>query len=161
MSEIRSDLIVQIDQNTYSVPSSSGDKTYEVRADIGLCSGWKDYQGTFCKHQDVVHRAFGGPFPNNPQLTAADCRELGHLALGDRCPMEQFFKPFMQEDPTPLAPPATIEPVTDGHARSSSEPLDGTQQPLASHSSQQEVGYVDFTTALQHASINRNWLRMK
>uniref|UniRef100_A0A224YQZ4 SWIM-type domain-containing protein n=1 Tax=Rhipicephalus zambeziensis TaxID=60191 RepID=A0A224YQZ4_9ACAR len=79
---------------THSVPSSSGNGMYEVRADVGLCTCWVGRQGAFCKHQALVQQNFGGPFPNSPALTQADCRDLGHLALGDQCPPAEFFGPF-------------------------------------------------------------------
>ncbi|KAL1469853.1 hypothetical protein MTO96_024776 [Rhipicephalus appendiculatus] len=74
-------------------PFCFGDKE-EVRADVGLCTCWVGRQGAFCKHQALVQQNFGGPFPNRPALTQADCRDLGHLALGDQCPPAEFFGPF-------------------------------------------------------------------
>ncbi|XP_077522947.1 uncharacterized protein LOC144133658 [Amblyomma americanum] len=87
--------IVQVDGALYSVPSSSGTSSYEVDADIGFCSCWRGSQGAFCKHQAAVQKAFGGCFPNSPELTPEDRRRLGYLALGDRCPNIEFFLPMM------------------------------------------------------------------
>ncbi|KAH7980176.1 hypothetical protein HPB49_025690 [Dermacentor silvarum] len=72
--------IVEVEQNCYHVPNSSGTGTYEVWADIGLCSCTAGSQGAFCKHQAAVQQAFGGAFSNSPELTAADRIELGQLA---------------------------------------------------------------------------------
>ncbi|KAL1463974.1 hypothetical protein MTO96_027073 [Rhipicephalus appendiculatus] len=150
MPEIPPDSIVQIEENVYKVPSSLGNRMYEVRADVGLCSCFAGNQGAFCKHQVVVQRAFGGAFPNNPEVTLADCKNLGQLALGERCPPEQFYMPFAhQESAPPSPPPGTSQPVADAGA-SCSEPPDEAQDPPAGHSSQPEVGYAIFTTILQH-----------
>lgn len=94
MPEIPPNSVVHIEENVYKVPSSLGNKMYEVRADVGTCSCFAGDQGAFCKHQAVVQRAFGGPFPNSPELTSANCRNLGQLALGDGCTPEQFYMPF-------------------------------------------------------------------
>lgn len=85
--------IVQIDQALFHVPSSSGTVLYEVQADFGLCSCWAGRRGSFCKHQAIVQKTFGGDFPNSPELTLEDCAQLGQLALGDRCPPRGFHKP--------------------------------------------------------------------
>ncbi|XP_049518662.1 uncharacterized protein LOC125943411 [Dermacentor silvarum] len=79
---------------TYYVPSSSSTATHEVQADVGICSCWVGSQGAFCKHQAAVQREFGGCLPNSPMLTPADCKQLGQLALGERCPPLEFCLPM-------------------------------------------------------------------
>ncbi|XP_070382506.1 uncharacterized protein [Dermacentor albipictus] len=139
MPEIPPESIVQVEENVYNVPNSLGNGTYEVRADVGVCSCWKGSQGAFCKHQAVVQRALGGLFPNSPELTPGDCRELAHLALGDRCPPEQFFVPFtVQKDDVALSlSPGTSEPAAQESANCT-EPLCIPQEPHAGSSLQPE-----------------------
>lgn len=100
MPDVPSESIVCLGNAMYSVPSSSGTAAYEVDAGIGLCSCWRGNQGAFCKHQAVVQKAFGGPFPNSPVLTLEDCLLLGQLAAGDQCPSLQYFLPMSQQEPT-------------------------------------------------------------
>ncbi|XP_065304103.1 uncharacterized protein [Dermacentor albipictus] len=100
--------ILKVEQNCYHVPNSSGTGTYEVWADIGLCSCRAGNQGAFCKHQAAVQQAFGGAFPNSPELTVGDRTELGQLALGKRCPAAGFFMPLTAHALT-LAPSSVCE----------------------------------------------------
>ncbi|XP_070394291.1 uncharacterized protein Rab39 isoform X2 [Dermacentor albipictus] len=93
---------------TYYVPSSSSNATYQVQADVGICTCWVGSQGGFCKHQAAVQRAFGGCFPNSPKLTPADCKQLGQLALGERFPPLDFFLPMR-----PAQDNAPSEPIED------------------------------------------------
>ncbi|KAH7965654.1 hypothetical protein HPB49_009334 [Dermacentor silvarum] len=74
-------------------------------------------QGAFCKHQAAVQQAFGGAFPNSPELTAADRIELGQLALGERCPAVGFFMPLTAHD-------AAVAPSSSEHEAGSSTSYD-------------------------------------
>ncbi|XP_077510670.1 uncharacterized protein LOC144121335 [Amblyomma americanum] len=78
----------------YVVPSGSSpdSKLYTVYSDIGLCTCRSGQQGAFCKHQALVHKVFGGIFPNAPLLTIEARYNLGKLALGDNCPGIDFFE---------------------------------------------------------------------
>ncbi|XP_064475738.1 uncharacterized protein LOC135389633 [Ornithodoros turicata] len=79
--------VVQLGHNIYSVPGKAGSgRTYEVCAELGTCTCYSGIQGAFCKHQALVHKVYGGSFPNAPVLTAADRHRLGELALGEECP---------------------------------------------------------------------------
>ncbi|KAH9367190.1 hypothetical protein HPB48_018778 [Haemaphysalis longicornis] len=76
----------------FSVPSSSGNgEWYEVCGHTGLCTCPAGNSGAFCKHQALVHKHYGGLFPNCPALTAEDRHELGWLALGSECPSIDYF----------------------------------------------------------------------
>lgn len=76
----------------FSVPSSSGNgEWYEVWGHTGLCTCPAGNSGAFCKHQALVHKHYGGLFPNCPALTAEDRHELGWLALGSECPSIDYF----------------------------------------------------------------------
>ncbi|KAH7981277.1 hypothetical protein HPB49_022884 [Dermacentor silvarum] len=155
MPEISPELIVKVEENVYNVPNSLGNGMYEVRADVGVCSCWKGSQGAFCKHQAVVQRAFGGPFPNSPELTPGDCRELAHLALGDRCPPEQFFMPFTTKNTTALSPtPGPSEPAAQESA-DCTEPLHSPQEPHAGSSLQPEDLAEDYECSSFNKSMKR------
>ncbi|KAL3225468.1 hypothetical protein MRX96_025804 [Rhipicephalus microplus] len=123
---------------------------YEVRADVGLCSCFAGNQGAFCKHQAVVQRAFGGAFLNSPELTSADCRKFAEVALGDRCPPEGFFMPFVEHGSGAPSPPlGTSQLAADGGATCSGTPAE-THDPPAGQASQPEVGCIIFTAILQN-----------
>ncbi|XP_077523582.1 uncharacterized protein LOC144134552 [Amblyomma americanum] len=78
----------------YVVPkgSSPESKLYTMYSDIGQCTCRSGQQGAFCKHQALVHKVFGGIFPNAPLLTTEARYNLGKLALGDNCPGIDFFE---------------------------------------------------------------------
>ncbi|KAL1471134.1 hypothetical protein MTO96_040086, partial [Rhipicephalus appendiculatus] len=95
------DSIKVLDGGLYAVPSATNSATYyEVSADVGACACPAGIQGAFCKHQALVHGKFGGLFPNAPALTTNDRYLLGQLALGDKCPPESFFTPFLEAEAT-------------------------------------------------------------
>lgn len=75
------------------VPSgSTPGLCHEVEASIGWCSCPSGRQGAFCKHQALVHRAYGGLFPNAPAIDGKSRHELAYLALGDKCPPLRFYQ---------------------------------------------------------------------
>ncbi|XP_064472404.1 uncharacterized protein LOC135386423 [Ornithodoros turicata] len=92
MPEDASSMIKKTGNNVYEVPSTKNDSTcYEVITDVGSCTCPAGTQGAFCKHQALVHRTYGGIFPNAPTLSTHDRYNLGKLALGDKCPPLAFF----------------------------------------------------------------------
>nr|XP_050030143.1 uncharacterized protein LOC126526279 [Dermacentor andersoni] len=87
--------VISLGDNCFSVPSFGENReVYDVCGDIGLCTCPAGCTGAFCKHQALVHKHFGGIFPNCPALTIADRHELGRLALGGACPGIEFFASF-------------------------------------------------------------------
>lgn len=102
MPERAAESIEQIGPQLYAVPSATHQGvTYEVYAHFGACSCATGKQGAFCKHQALVHKKFGGLFPNAPPLSTDDRHRLGKLALGDTCPSREFFQPFRREQQLP------------------------------------------------------------
>lgn len=105
------------------IPSGCEDgKTYEVDSSIGLCTCHSDQQGAFSKHQALVHKTFGGTFPNAPVLTREGRHELGRLALGDACTRAEIFV-GLREKPSEPHDASSIEAA-------STEPLH-SDNPLA------------------------------
>ncbi|XP_049522287.1 uncharacterized protein LOC119449196 [Dermacentor silvarum] len=146
---------IVVEQNCYYVPNSSGTGTYKVLADIGLCSCTTGRQGAFCKHQAAVQQAFGGAFPNSPELTAADCIELGQLALGEHCTAAGFFMPLTAHD-------AAVAPSSEHEAEPSTSYNEGGQEERTSSTEPetQDLGQIHldhkevcaaFNEAYQHA----------
>lgn len=87
-----------IGHQLYAVPSATRHGVaYEVQAGFGACGCASGKQGAFCKHQALVHKKFGGVFPNAPPLSTEDRPRLGKLALGNKCPSREFFLPFRGE----------------------------------------------------------------
>lgn len=104
------DTIKAVGNNRFLIPSTSrSDLSYEVLADIGWCSCGAGQQGAFCKHQALIHKQYGGLFPNAPALCANDKFQLGKLALGDKCPPKQFFEGFSGEEKLPGGASSGIE----------------------------------------------------
>ncbi|KAH7948386.1 hypothetical protein HPB52_021093 [Rhipicephalus sanguineus] len=84
--------VTSLGENCFSVASfQKNGEMYEVCGDIGTCTCPAGCTGAFCKHQALVHKIFGGIFPNCPALAIQDRHELGKLALGDACPSIEFF----------------------------------------------------------------------
>ncbi|KAL3187606.1 hypothetical protein MRX96_025096 [Rhipicephalus microplus] len=82
-----------VGQGQYIVPSATHpSSSYEVYADIGLCTCHFGKQGAFCKHQALVQKKYGGLFPNAPALSTDDRYQLGQLALGEKCPPQDIFR---------------------------------------------------------------------
>ncbi|KAH8034017.1 hypothetical protein HPB51_018528 [Rhipicephalus microplus] len=101
MPKDAADAIQVVGQGQYIVPSvTHPSSSYEVYADIGLCTCLFGKQGAFCKHQALVQKKYGGLFPNAPALSTDDWYQLGQLALGEKCPPRIFFKPFQEEEPS-------------------------------------------------------------
>ncbi|KAL3190264.1 hypothetical protein MRX96_019803 [Rhipicephalus microplus] len=101
MPKDAAEAIQVVGQGQYIVPSATHpSSSYEVYADIGLCTCLFGKQGAFCKHQALVQKKYGGLFPNAPALSTDDRYELGQLALGEKCPPRIFFKPFQEEEPS-------------------------------------------------------------
>ncbi|KAH7965748.1 hypothetical protein HPB49_010359 [Dermacentor silvarum] len=87
--------VVSLGDNCFLVPSfQKNGEIYDVCRDIGTCTCRAGCTDAFCKHQALVHKHFGGIFPNCPALTITDRHELGRLALGDLCPGIEFFSNF-------------------------------------------------------------------
>ncbi|KAL3183306.1 hypothetical protein MRX96_000285 [Rhipicephalus microplus] len=93
MPKDAAEAIQVVGQGQYIVPSATHlSSSYEVYADIGLCTCLFDKQGAFCKHQALVQKKYGGLFPNAPALSTDDCYQLGQLALGEKCPPQDIFR---------------------------------------------------------------------
>lgn len=107
LPETAKDRTVSCGDGLYVVPSGKEDgPMYNVNSTIGLCTCRSGQQGAFCKHQALVHKVFGGTFPNAPLLTREGRHELGRLALGDACPGAEFFKGLHENSSEPQAAPA-------------------------------------------------------
>ncbi|KAE8741224.1 hypothetical protein FOCC_FOCC013258 [Frankliniella occidentalis] len=81
-----------VEKGLYLVPSgTTKDLKYEVKVELGLCSCKAGAAGAFCKHQALLHKTYGGVFPNCPPITSADRYLIGVLAMGDSCPPKSCF----------------------------------------------------------------------
>ncbi|KAE8738726.1 hypothetical protein FOCC_FOCC015792 [Frankliniella occidentalis] len=89
------DKIQKIDSNMYMVPSGNqetSDLFYEVDVSIGWCSCPSGRHGAFCKHQALIHKTYGGVFPNVPPIDAKGRYSLARLAFEiSDCPPPSFF----------------------------------------------------------------------
>ncbi|KAE8741649.1 hypothetical protein FOCC_FOCC012852 [Frankliniella occidentalis] len=81
-----------VEEGLYRVPSgTTKDIKYEVTVKFGLCSCKAGAAGAFCKHQALLHKTYGGVFPNCPPITSADRYLIGVLAMGETCPPKTLF----------------------------------------------------------------------
>lgn len=116
--------VTLIGDSLFKVPSATGNVHYEVCSDIGMCTCPNGQQGAFCKHQALVHKTFGGSFANAPALTTQDRRNLGELALGDKCPPIEFFTSFAgPEEASTSAASQAVNTSQEHDDRSYSQPL--------------------------------------
>ena len=82
---------VQLESDTYQVPSSFGETSYVVNVREGICTCPKGESGALCKHQLALSTSKELALPNLPAVTYKERRELACLALGSRAPAETFF----------------------------------------------------------------------
>ncbi|XP_075535115.1 uncharacterized protein LOC142570640 [Dermacentor variabilis] len=62
--------VISLGDNCFFVPSFvENGEVHDVCGDIGLCTCPAGCTGAFCKHQALVHKHFGGIFPNCPPRT--------------------------------------------------------------------------------------------
>ncbi|KAL3221122.1 hypothetical protein MRX96_029633 [Rhipicephalus microplus] len=133
MPKDAAEAIQVVGQRQYVVPSATHpSSSYEVYADIGLCTCLFDKQGAFCKHQALVQKKYGGLFPKARALRTDDRYQLGQLALGEKCPPRIFFEPFQEEEPSSSAR------TTEGTSAQQEEPdelqpMQGTSMQEATH----------------------------
>lgn len=139
--------VISRGENCFSVPSfQTNGQTYEVCGDIGTCTCPAGCTGAFCKHQALVHKVFGGIFPNCPVLATQDRHELGKLALGDACPSVEFFANSRdtinaqgeQHNPVPQDEMAATTPPQDEEMPDSEAVHDTESCASISHLEQQE-----------------------
>lgn len=92
--------VKQIDEHTYSIPSTSNKQTlYIINTEIGVCSCEDGCVGAFCKHQAWVHDKLKVQLPNAPAITLEERYSLGVLALGEKCPEPNFFSGLKENCP--------------------------------------------------------------
>ncbi|KAH7932175.1 hypothetical protein HPB51_029488 [Rhipicephalus microplus] len=111
-----------VGQGQYIVPSATHpSSSYEVYADIGLCTCLFGKQGAFCKHQALVQKKFGGLFANAPALSTDDRYQLGQLALGEKCPPPPgyFSNPSKRRSPAVVPEPRKV-PVPSRRSQTNS-----------------------------------------
>ncbi|XP_075524796.1 uncharacterized protein LOC142557087 [Dermacentor variabilis] len=105
-------LVVHVGDDHYTVSScTKKEKSYDVFAQIGLCSCRSGQRGAFCKHQALIFKMVGATFPNAPLLSKVGRHELGWLAFDKECPNINIFDTFqshsIQTAGTPIDAPAT------------------------------------------------------
>ncbi|XP_049517010.1 uncharacterized protein LOC119440447 [Dermacentor silvarum] len=152
--------VVSLGDNCFLVPSfQKNGEIYDVCGDIGTCTCRAGCTGAFCKHQALVHKHFGGIFPNCPALTITDRHELGRLALGDLCPGIEFFSNFCDTNEVQSEHgPALQQEMCPANANESEERADppavlGREVCPTSGLEQQDSQ----VCATFHAQVNQKW----
>ncbi|KAL3247529.1 hypothetical protein MRX96_056962 [Rhipicephalus microplus] len=109
MPKDAAEAIQVVGQGLYIVSSATHpSSSYEVYVDTGLCTCLFGKQGTFCKHQGLVQKKYGGLFPNASGFSNDDRYQLGQLALGEKCLPRTFLEPFQEEDPAVVPEPRQV-----------------------------------------------------
>lgn len=94
------DDIKKVNDCIYSIPSKSDPNiVYLINTELGVCSCKIGCAGAFCKHQAWIHEHFKIQLPNLPAIDIFERHALGQLALGDKCPEQQFFQ-GLKNNPT-------------------------------------------------------------
>ncbi|KAL3221922.1 hypothetical protein MRX96_029105 [Rhipicephalus microplus] len=121
MPKDAAEAIQVVGQGQYIVPSATHpSSTYEVYADIELCTCLFGKQGAFCKHQALVQKKYRGLFPNAPALSTDDRYQLGQLALGEKCPPPKYFSnPSKRRSPAVVPEPRKV-PVPSRRSQTNS-----------------------------------------
>ncbi|GFR01670.1 SWIM-type domain-containing protein [Trichonephila clavata] len=104
---------------------NSGEHTYIIKTDVGVCSCPSGLTGAFCKHQCALMELKKIRLPNAPPVTPEDKHELALLALGPKCPPKDFFCNFKNQLSSATvesnAFELPIEQETDSNAHSNNE----------------------------------------
>ncbi|GFR09899.1 SWIM-type domain-containing protein [Trichonephila clavata] len=104
---------------------NSGEHTYIIKTDVGVCSCPSGLTGAFCKHQCALMELKKIRLPNAPPVTPEDKHELALLALGPKCPPKDFFCNFKNQLSSATvesnAFELPIEQETDNNAHSNNE----------------------------------------
>ncbi|XP_037561207.2 uncharacterized protein LOC119440363 [Dermacentor silvarum] len=153
--------VVSLGDNCFLVPSfQKNGEIYDVCRDIGTCTCRAGCTDAFCKHQALVHKHFGGIFPNCPALTITDRHELGRLALGDLCPGIEFFSNFCDTNEVQSEHgPALQQEMCPANANENEERADppavlGREVCPTSGLEQQDSQ----VCATFHAQVNQKWV---
>lgn len=86
----------KLSDDLFMVPSSDGEKMYEVNSSLAICSCVSGCQGAFCKPQFAVGIFFQKDFVNCPHLSAKDKQNLFYVANGVAHNLD-FFAPLKRK----------------------------------------------------------------
>ncbi|GFR33336.1 SWIM-type domain-containing protein [Trichonephila clavata] len=104
---------------------NSGEHSYIIKTDVGVCSCPSGLTGAFCKHQCALMELKKIRLLNAPPVTPEDKHELALLALGPKCPPKDFFCNFKNQLSSATvesnAFELPIEQETDNNAHSNNE----------------------------------------
>ncbi|XP_054719357.1 uncharacterized protein LOC129228699 [Uloborus diversus] len=106
VADFKESNVEEIGADVFSI--KSGEKTYIVKSDVGVCSCPAGISGAFCKHQFFLMQLKKLSLPNAPPTGQTERHNLSILALGPKCPPESFFSDFVQAE-TPVSNPSVVE----------------------------------------------------
>lgn len=89
-SYLTKDMILKIDNFTFSVPSATTEDLYQVDVETGCCTCRVGYLGKMCKHQAGVYLIFFNPDANDTD----DRFLIACLALGENAKSKDFYRPL-------------------------------------------------------------------
>lgn len=142
MSNLDMSSIKKINDEVYTVPSNSTNKTYTINIEIGICTCPSGYRGAFCKHQYFLMEYLKISVPSAPILMQSDKYSLAKLALGKKCPHFSFFGDIRNSENNNSEATETYDFSVDGRL-----PCDGTNESVPAEGS--TVNKVDVTYATE------------
>ena len=77
---------IVVTENIFHVPSSKGDKSYDVDVDLASCSCPVGYSGGICKHQYGVSTLFNITLISTPKVSDNDAYQMAQIGLGKYAP---------------------------------------------------------------------------
>ncbi|KAF4530278.1 hypothetical protein B566_EDAN017416, partial [Ephemera danica] len=111
VSNVDEKSVLKIGEDLFQFPAASNkSQYYTVDVAIGICSCFSGKFGGFCKHQSWLHSHYNIPLPNAPPVSSNDRFELGKLALGDKCPNQNFFRDMRDTIDVSITSPQMEEP---------------------------------------------------
>lgn len=103
LPNLNTNQVTKISDTCYSVPSTNNvNIVYTIDVQIGVCDCYVGYIGAFCKHQAFLHKYLNLSMPNAPPITFNERYVLGKLALGDKCPSQEWFLGLNEKESTKL-----------------------------------------------------------
>ncbi|KAG8174997.1 hypothetical protein JTE90_014332 [Oedothorax gibbosus] len=103
------DRVHKIEGTDYQYIVQGTKNDYLVDARSACCSCPAGMFGKFCKHQFAVTHYFNVYLQNFPTVTTKDRHEIAHLALGDKTPTIDFYRPLIENCSTPIVQPDVEE----------------------------------------------------
>ena len=113
---------ITVTENVFQVPSSKGDKSYDVDVDLASCTCPVGYSGGICKHQYGVSKLFNISLINELKVTDNDMYQLAVIGLGENAPPPSKYSILATEFNESKC--QNEEPITDERSAAQEKPME-------------------------------------